>query len=386
MTKYPLAFSTWGSEEVEAIQKVIDTDMYTMGKHVKQFEEEFAEHFGSPHAVRVNSGSSANLLMLSLLKWKYKLTGDIIVPVVGWATTYFPVVQNGFRLKFVDVNPNTWNIDVDKLKDAIDSNTCAIMAVNLLGNSCDYTKIKQLCDENKIKLIEDNCESMGAMYDGKHTGTIGLAGSFSFFFSHHIQTMEGGMVLCQNEDDAQYMRSLRAHGWVRDLPADSPLYKKTGNAFDDNFIFATPGYNIRPLEMSGAIGSVQLKKWPLIEQTRMDNAKHFLDLFKEKPWCRIQQTVGHSSWFTFGIVLDGVLKGRRAEIIKALDEAGIQNRPLASRNFLKQPVMRDLNHVVSGDMSAADDIHDNGFFVGNGSKNIIEELDLLYSTIIKFTK
>ena len=386
MTKYPLAFSTWGKEEVEAIQRVIDTDMYTMGKHVKQFEEEFAEHFGSPHAVMVNSGSSANLLMLSLLKWKYKLTGDIIVPVVGWATTYFPVVQNGFRLKFVDVDPNTWNIDVDKLKDAIDSNTCAIMAVNLLGNSCDYTKIKQLCDKHDLKLIEDNCESMGAMHEDKHTGTIGLAGSFSFFFSHHIQTMEGGMVLCQNEDDAQYMRSLRAHGWVRDLPADSPLYNKTGNAFDDNFIFATPGYNIRPLEMSGAIGSEQLKKWPLIQQTRMDNAKHFMDLFKDKPWCRIQQTVGNSSWFTFGIVLDGVLKGRRAEIIKALDEAGIQNRPLASRNFLKQPVMRDLDHVVSGDMSAADDIHDNGFFVGNGSKSIIEELDLLYGTIIKFVK
>ena len=386
MIKYPLAFSTWGTEEVEAIQKVIDTDMYTMGKHVKQFEDEFAQHFGSPHAVMVNSGSSANLLMLSLLKWKYKLTGDIIVPVVGWATTYFPVVQNGFRLKFVDVDPNTWNIDVDKLKDAIDGNTCAIMAVNLLGNSCDYTRIKQLCDEHDIKLIEDNCESMGAMHDGKHTGTIGLAGSFSFFFSHHIQTMEGGMVLCQNEDDAQYMRSLRAHGWVRDLPADSHLYKKTGNSFNDNFIFATPGYNIRPLEMSGAIGSVQLKKWPLIEQTRMDNAKHFMNLFQDKPWCRIQRTVGHSSWFTFGIVLDGALKGRRAEIIKALDEAGIQNRPLASRNFLKQPVMRDLDHVVSGDMSAADDIHDNGFFVGNGSKGLIEELDKLYETIVAFTK
>ena len=386
MIKYPLALSTWGTEEVEAIQKVIDTDMYTMGKHVKQFEDEFAQHFGSPHAVMVNSGSSANLLMLSLLKWKYKLTGDIIVPVVGWATTYFPVVQNGFRLKFVDVDPNTWNIDVDKLKDAIDGNTCAIMAVNLLGNSCDYTRIKQLCDEHDIKLIEDNCESMGAMHDGKHTGTIGLAGSFSFFFSHHIQTMEGGMVLWKNEDDAQYMRSLRAHGWVRDLPADSHLYKKTGNAFNDNFIFATPGYNIRPLEMSGAIGSVQLKKWPLIEQTRMDNAKHFMNLFQDKPWCRIQRTVGHSSWFTFGIVLDGALKGRRAEIIKALDEAGIQNRPLASRNFLKQPVMRDLDHVTSGDMPAADDIHDNGFFVGNGSKSLIEELDKLYETIVAFTK
>jgi CDP-4-dehydro-6-deoxyglucose reductase, E1 len=386
MTKYPLAFSTWGDEEIEAIQNVIATDMYTMGKHVKQFEQEFAEKFGSPHAIMVNSGSSANLLMLSLLKWKYKLKGDIIVPVVGWATTYFPVAQNGFRLNFVDVDPNTWNIDVTKIRDAITPETCAIMPVNLLGNSCDYTEIKKICEEHDLKLIEDNCESTGAMYKGKHTGTIGLAGSFSFFFSHHIQTMEGGMVFCQDKDDADYMRSLRAHGWVRDLPTDSHLYRKTGNAFDDNFIFATPGYNVRPLEMSGAIGSVQLKKWPQIEQRRIDNAKHFVNLFHSKPWCRIQQIIGESSWFTFGMVLDGKLKGRRAEIIKALDEAGIQNRPLASRNFLKQPVMRDLDYIASGEMTAANDIHDNGFFVGNGSEDIINRLDKLYSVIVSFTK
>ena len=384
--KYPLAFSTWGKEETEAIQRVVDTDMYTMGKHVKQFEDEFAQHFGSPHAVMVNSGSSANLLMLSLLKWKYKLTGEIIVPVVGWATTYFPVVQNGFRLRFVDVDPDTWNIDVRKIRDAITPDTCAIMAVNLLGNSCDYSEILKICDEHDLKLIEDNCESMGAKYGGKHTGTIGLAGSFSFFFSHHIQTMEGGMVLCQNEDDAQYMRSLRAHGWVRDLPDDSPLYKKTGNAFDDNFIFATPGYNIRPLEMSGAIGSEQMKKWPDIMKVRQKNAHRFVSLFIGKPWCRIQTTLGESSWFTFGIVLDGELKGRRAEVIEALDKAGIQNRPLASRNFLKQPVMRDLDYTASGEMTAADDIHDNGFFVGNGSKDIGEEIELLYATISKFVE
>jgi CDP-6-deoxy-D-xylo-4-hexulose-3-dehydrase len=138
--------------------------------------------------------------------------------------------------------------------------------------------------------------------------------------------------------------------------------------------------------MSGAIGSEQLKKWPQIEQRRIDNAKHFVSLFHSKPWCRIQQIVGESSWFTFGIVLDGKLKGRRAEIVKALDEAGIQNRPLASRNFLKQPVMRDLDYIASGEMTAADDIHDNGFFVGNGSKDIRDELDQLYTTIVKFVK
>ena len=386
MTKYPLAFSTWDKEEIQAIHQVIDTDMYTMGRHVKQFEKEFAEHFGSENAVMDNSGSSANLMMLSLLRWKYKLTGDIIAPVVGWATTYFPIVQNGFKVNFVDVDPDTWNIDVNKIEQAITPNTCAIMPVNLLGNSCDYNRIVEICRKHNLMLIEDNCESMGAKYGGKYTGTIGIAGSFSFFFSHHIQTMEGGMVLTDSKDDADYMRSMRAHGWVRELPDNSVLYQKTGNAFDDNFIFATPGYNLRPLEMSGAIGSVQMKKWPGIMQTRNKNAHHFISLFAGKSWCRIQHTLGESSWFTFGIVLDGELKGRRAEVVKALDEAGIQNRPLASRNFLRQPVMRDIDHIVSGDMTAADDIHDNGFFVGNGSKDIREEIDLLYATISKFVE
>ena len=396
---YPLAYSTWGKEELEAIQRVIDSDMYTMGKHVKQFEDEFAKQFGSNHAVMVNSGSSANLLMLSLLKWKYNLTGNIIVPVVGWATTYFPIVQNGFKINFVDVDPNTWNIDVNKIEEAINPQTCAIMPVNLLGNSCDYSKIIDICTKHNLLLIEDNCESMGAKYNGLYTGTIGLAGSFSFFFSHHIQTMEGGMILCTDKDDADYMRSMRAHGWVRDLPADSHLYKKTGNAFDDNFIFATPGYNVRPLEMSGAIGSVQLTKWNSIMETRLANKEHFLSLFANKSWCRVQKEIGTSSWFTFGIVLDGELKGRRAEVIDALSKAGIQNRPLASRNFLKQPVMRDLDFIVSGQwvnpnkillaseqMTAADDIHNNGFFVGNGSENIKESIDKLYEVIHSFVK
>ena len=383
---YPLAFSTWGKEEVDAIQKVISTDMYTMGKHVKQFEQEFAKQFGSKNAVMVNSGSSANLLMLSLLKWKYKLTGDIIVPVVGWATTYFPIVQNGFVINFVDVDPNTWNIDVKKIEEAITPNTCAIMPVNLLGNSCEYAKIIELCKEHNLLLIEDNCESMGAKYHDSYTGTLGLAGSFSFFFSHHIQTMEGGMVLCKNKDDADYMRSMRAHGWVRELPDNSTLYKKTGNAFNDNFIFATPGYNIRPLEMSGAIGTEQLKKWNQIMEVRNDNKRHFFSLFADKPWCRIQKEVGTSSWFVFGMVLDGELKGRRAEVINALSKAEIQNRPLASRNFLKQPVMRDLKYITNGKYEAADDIHDNGFFVGNGSQDITEGINKLYEVISSFVK
>mgnify|MGYP001319288052 FL=1 len=386
MIYYPLAYSTWGNEELEAIQRVCDSDMYTMGRHVKQFESEFADLFGSENAVMVNSGSSANLLMLSLLKWKYKLTGDIICPVVGWATTYFPMAQNGFKINFVDVDKDTWNIDVNKIEAAITPNTCAIMPVNLLGNSCDYDRIIEICRKHNLMLIEDNCESMGAKYGDKYTGSIGLAGSFSFFFSHHIQTMEGGMVLTDSKDDADYMRSMRAHGWVRDLPDNSPLYQKTGDAFNDNFIFATPGYNIRPLEMSGAIGTEQLKKWDKIMDVRLKNKDHFLKLFADKPWVRVQKEIGTSSWFTFGMVLDGELKGRRQEVIDALSKAGIQNRPLASRNFLKQPVMRDLDYIDNKDYAAADDIHDNGFFVGNGSVLIDEPIDRLYEIISSFVK
>tara|TARA_A100001011_G_scaffold364773_1_gene415871 strand:- start:3357 stop:4511 length:1155 start_codon:yes stop_codon:yes gene_type:complete len=381
---YPLASSSWDKEEVQAIQSVIDSDMYTMGKQVKQFEQEFADLFGSENGVMVNSGSSANLLMLSLLKWKYKLQGDIIAPVVGWATTYFPICQNGFKINFVDVDPNTWNIDVNKIEQAITPNTCAIMPVNLLGNSCEYDRIIEICRKHNLMLIEDNCESMGAKYNDKYTGTIGIAGSFSFFFSHHIQTMEGGMILTDSKDDADYMRSMRAHGWVRDLPANSSLYQKTGNAFDDNFIFATPGYNLRPLEMSGAIGTVQLKKWDKIMKTRMANKEYFFSKFENKSWCRIQKEIGNSSWFTFGVVLDGELKGRRAEVIEALSKAGVQNRPLASRNFLKQPVMRDLSFIVSGEMTAANDIHDNGFFVGNGSQDVKEGIDKMYEIMSSF--
>ena len=379
---YPLASSSWGQEEVEAIQRVVETNMYTMGKHVKEFEDKFAETFNSKHAIMVNSGSSANLLMLSLLKWKYKLTGDIIVPAVGWATTYFPVSQNGFKLNFVDVDPDTWNIDVTKIRQAITPNTCAIMPVNLLGNSCDYQEILKICDEHNLLLIEDNCEAMGAKWNDQYNGTIGLAGSFSFFFSHHIQTMEGGMVLTDNKDDADYMRSLRAHGWVRDLPDNSSLYKKTGDPFNDNFIFATPGYNVRPLEMSGAIGLEQLKKWPDIMQTRLKNKEHFLSTFSNLSWCRIQKETGTSSWFTFGLVLEGELKGKRAEVIKILTEAGIQTRPLASRNFLKQPVMRDLDYINNNNYNAADDIHDNGFFVGNGSQDVTKGLTEMHNTIV----
>lgn len=369
---YPLAASTWGTEEIDAINQVVASDRYSMGAHVEKFEKEFAEYFGSKYAVMVNSGSTANLLMIALLKWRHNLTrfegANIIVPAIGWSTTYFPLTHNGFRVNFVDIDPETFNIDINKIEQAINPSTVAIMPVNLVGNPANYTEIKAICAKHKLLLLEDNCEALGAKWDDRHTGTLGFAGSHSFFFSHHMQTMEGGMICTPNEGDVHWLKSLRSHGWCRDLPDDFELYTKTGDFFQDSFTFVTPGYNVRPLEMSGAIGSVQLKKWPKLLQGRLDNLKYFRELFDDVPWLRLQQDKhGESSWFAFGCVLQESLLGRRDEVIKAFDEHGIEYRPIASGNFLNQPVVKMMPHYNHGNYEGAQQIEENGFWVGNHS-------------------
>ena len=151
-------------------------------------------------------------------------------------------------------------------------------------------------------------------------------------------------------------------------------------------MFATPGYNLRPIEMSGAIGLEQLKKFPTIMETRLQNKEYFFSLFDNKPWCRLQKEIGQSSWFSFGVVLEGELKGHRAEVINALSKAGVQNRPLASRNFLKQPVMRELDYIEQHNLDGADDIHDNGFFVGNGSQDLKVGISKMYEVMTGLLK
>ena len=177
---------------------------------------------------------------------------------------------------------------------------------------------------------------------------------FSFFFSQHMQTMEGGMIACQNKDDADYIRSLRAHGWCRDLPDDNNIYKKTGDPFKDSFTFVTPGYSVRPLEMSGAIGSAQLKKCDKFIEQRRNNAEYFKEKFNDLSSVRIQKEIGQSSWFGFSIILEDKLEGKRDIVIKALTEIGVETRPIISGNFMKQPAMEYMNHIHRDNYDNAD--------------------------------
>jgi CDP-6-deoxy-D-xylo-4-hexulose-3-dehydrase len=216
MYKYPLSKDTWDEEEIKAINEVIESKRFTMGPKVKEFEEKFADYFGVKYAIMVNSGSSANLLAIAALIYSGKLNGgdEVIVPAVSWSTTYAPLQQFGLKLKFVDIDLYTLNISIEELEKAITEDTKAIFLVNLLGNPNDFDKINNLIKGKDIILLEDNCESMGAKYKGKYTGTFGLLSTFSTFYSHHICTMEGGVVTTNDEELYHYMLSIRAHGWT----------------------------------------------------------------------------------------------------------------------------------------------------------------------------
>lgn len=234
--------------------------------------------------------------------------------------------------------------------------------------------------------MEDNCESLGAEYHGKKAGTIGLVGTYSTFFSHHLCTMEGGVTVTDDEELYHYMLCIRAHGWTRNLPKESKIYKKSENDFYESFNFIVPGFNLRPLEIEGAIGSEQLKKMDGIIAQRRENAKYFCEKMLQFRNVRIQREIEKSSWFGFAVILEGELKGKRDEIVKALAEAEIEVRPIVAGNFTRNSVIKYLDYTISGDLTASDDIHDNGFFIGNHSKNNFAQIDYFIETFSNIMK
>jgi CDP-6-deoxy-D-xylo-4-hexulose-3-dehydrase len=267
------------------------------------------------------------------------------------------------------------------LRAAIDDKTAGILAVNLLGNPADLVQMRELADKHDIFFIEDNCESMGAKVGGKFAGTHGDIGTFSSFFSHHISTMEGGLCLTDDLELAQVMTSLRAHGWTRELPPENFVFNKSGDAFDDLFRFILPGYNLRPLELSGAIGKEQLKKLPSLIAGRRENAEKFRAAFEGKDYLQIQAENDESSWFGFAMILKGSLAGRRADVVRRLTELGIDSRPIVAGNFTKNPVMSHLDHVELPSLPNSDEVHTNGLFVGNHHYDIREGILVLETAL-----
>lgn len=382
--RFPLATSSWDQAEQDALQRVIRSDMYSMGPEVRKFEEQFAEYFGARYAVMVNSGSSANLLMTGALFYtsndalRLRAGDEVIVPAVSWSTTYYPLAQYGLVQKFVDIDRETLNYDLDALAEAMTDRTRAIMIVNLLGNPNDFDRIREIIGDRQIVLLEDNCESMGATFGGKYTGTFAHVGSFSSFFSHHISTMEGGIVTTDDEELYHIMLSMRSHGWTRHLPRENRVTgTKSDDPFEESFNFVLPGYNLRPLEMSGALGQEQLKKLPALVEGRRDNARLFVEGLSDHPLFTLQREIGESSWFGFSLLLREEAGVARAALVAELDRLGFECRPIVAGNFAKNPVMRHIPHEIHGGLPNAQHIDANGLFVGNHHYPIPEAVTAL---------
>lgn len=375
---YELAASTWGEEELDAIRQVIASDRFTQGDRVREFEVEFARRFGSHHAVMVNSGSSANLIATAALFFKkdrpLQRGDEAIVPALSWATTYHPLQQYGLKLRFVDIELDTLNLDVSQLEQALTPRTRFIVAVSILGNPAALDVMRKFADRHGLYLLEDNCESMGAELAGRNLGTFGDIGTFSLFFSHHISSIEGGVCVTDDEELCHLMRALRAHGWTRDLPPDSPIFEKRSGDFFEAYRFILPGYNVRSTEINAAVGLKQLAKLGGFVEQRRKNLALFQELFQGDERFIIQRENGKSSSFCFPIILNPQYSLNRQRVLDALKEADIGHRIITGGNFLRHDVLRYYDYECVGEIKNADIAHDHGFFTGNHPYDLSEQI------------
>lgn len=372
---WPLAQSTWGKEEINAARRVLESGNTTLGVCIAKFEAEFAKYHGMQYGIMVNSGSSANLIAVAALFHKkdnpLKRGDEVIVPAVSWATTYYPLHQHGLKLRIVDVNLETLNISMH----IPNGDYKAVIGVSILGNPANLEVLQAYCKANNFIFLEDNCESLDALTpEGKHTGTYGLLNTFSFFFSHHISTMEGGMILTNNSELANLCRSIRNHGWTRGVDMGSiAQFTQVELGTDFNFMeeynFILPGYNVRPLEIAGAIGLEQLKKLPEMTRIRRKNWKLFQHLFKDDERFIIQKENGKSSAFAFTMICRETKfrdEPMRSYVLDKLRKAGIGFRMITGGNILRHPVIKHFDYVApEGGCPNADKVHYNGFFIGN---------------------
>jgi len=381
--KYPLLSNAFNSKDIKAGVDVLKSKFITMSDITYKFEKYFAKKMGSKYAVMTNSGSSANLLAISsltnpLTKNKFKDGDEVIIPAVCWSTSLWPLIQNNLKPVFVDVELSTFNLDLDIIEKKITKRTKAIMLVHVLGTSTNMDRLKKIIKKYNLILIEDTCESLGASYNQKKLGTIGKFGTYSFYYSHQITSGEGGMVVCDDINDYNILKSLRSHGWSRNTIFHKNFTKKF-NKLDKRFLFIGPGYNVRPTEVQGAMAFNQFKRLKHLMSIRNINRNKIIDsLKKDKKWnnqfefVKINNKI-KPSWFGLPILIKNKNINKK-KFLEKISKKGIENRPIISGNFLNQPASKFYDFgVKSNDFKVADDIEKRGFFIGLHTKKISQK-------------
>lgn len=359
--------TTSGEEIFAALDTMLST-YTTMGKKVRAFEHQYADYANTKHSVMSNSGSSANLLAVAALanpvtRDHLRPGDEVIVPALSWSTTIWPLIQHQLVPVIVDCDLNDFNLDLNKLEAAIGPKTRAIKLVHVYGNPCNMDAILAIAKKHNLFIIEDCCEAMGAQYDGKPVGSFGLVGNFSFFFSHHISTMEGGISVTNDFDFTETMRILRAHGWSREAD-EHQKYVNQYPDIDPRFIFINVGYNLRPTEVNAAMGQLQLPKLDGLIDKRRETADFYRKaLAKHAEFFHFQQETakGKHVWFGFPIILKEGTPFSVKDITTYMQQRNIETRPIIAGNMARHPAFDMYEHRIAGDLSSADTVMKKGF-------------------------
>ena len=377
----------------------------TYGAYSKKFEKEFAKMLGVRWAFLVNSGSSANLLAFfaltsPLLKERRIKKGDEVITVAaGFPTTVAPIVQYGAVPVFVDMELEYFNIDHTKLELALSPKTKAVMVAHTLGNPFNIRVVKEFCDKHGLWLIEDNCDALGSLYEGKPTGTWGDIGTSSFYPPHHMTMGEGGATYTNNPLLKKIMLSMR--DWGRDCWCESGVDNTCGRRFsqkfgelplgyDHKYVYSHFGFNLKTSDMQAAVGCAQIEKFPSFVQRRRQNFKKLYDGLKDIKELILVKTQPNSepSWFGFMMTVADGVKFSRNELSEHLEKAGIQTRNLFAGNMIRHPLFAELklgeDYKISGELKNTDKIMNDSFWVGVYPGMSDEKIEYIIKVIKEF--
>jgi len=292
----------------------------------------------------------------------------------------------GLKVRFVDVDPKTLNIDISDLEKKITPATKAIFLVHLMGNPCDMDRIQAIAKAHNLLIIEDCCEALGAEWDGVKVGNFGVAASYSFFFSHHMTTMEGGMIACSSPELAEQVKILRAHGWVRNV--DPTLYELNDYDIDPRYAFVNWGFNVRPTDVQAGFGLHQLQKLPQFNQRRVELANRFFAFIDTQSLLYRPQAERKAlpSWFALPIMVSLEAPFTRKEITNYLESQGVETRPIVAGNIAKHPVANIFPALLEDTYAGANIIHEQGFYLGLSPFHTEQDIDKLIECIDSFLK
>ena len=369
--RVPYGLAVHDHEEENAVLEIIRNHKTIMGEKVKQFENEIAVLFGKKFGVMVNSGSSANLLTYEILKMPEN--SEVITPILTFSTTLSPIIKNRLLPVFVDVEPETYIVNIDQIEEAITKKTKALMIPSLLGNVPDLARLRKLADDNNLIFIEDSADTLGATFDGKPTGVFSDFSTTSFYGSHIITAAgEGGMVCCNNKKWEEKGRIIRGWGRTSALNESEKLEERFGIEldkipYDSKFIFEEIGYNFLPTEISAAFGLVQLKKLKKFSEIRQENFDNLYSFFFNNKFFKVPKQLPQvkTSWLAFPLTITSNAPFSRLELVKYLETNNIQTRPIFTGNVLRQPAFKKINYKNIGkEFSVANNIMENSFLIG----------------------